>query len=409
MLKNKFIATALVIIAVAALLSSGFVLGMRVGERTPKLVTIQGVANMDNKTSADFSTFWEAWSLVSDNYLKNKSVSDQTKVYGAIRGLVGSLGDPYTEFFNPDENKKFQADVRGNFSGIGAEIGMRKDQIVIIAPLKDSPAERAGVKAGDYILKVDSSSTDSMTVDDAVGHIRGEEGTNVTLNLFRDGWDKPRDFTITRQKIEVPTIDLKMKEGNIAHIQMYSFNANTEDLFLEALIDASKEGAQGIVLDLRNNPGGYLDVAVSLAGWFLPEGSVVVSEEGKDGERISLKSTGSGKLANFPLVILINEGSASASEILAGALRDNAKIKLIGKQSFGKGTVQELETLHDGSSIKMTIAHWVLPNGTILENEGLKPDYEVELSDEDVKNEKDTQLDKAIEVLKEVMDKQTQS
>ncbi len=403
MLKNKIVAAFVALVVVSALLGSGFLYGVSVGERFPKKIVVQGVDNLESRKPAmvDFGTFWQAWQTIDDEYLRSSSVGPTARVYGAINGLVGSLGDPYSEFFPPTDSKKFQEDIQGNFGGIGAELGVKKNQLVIIAPLKDTPASRAGFLAGDEIIKINASSTDGMAVDTAVNLIRGPVGTNLTLTIFRETWQKPKDFTLVRENIAIPTIETTSIPGGIISLHLESFNANATTLFASEVQKAIASGAKGMILDLRNDPGGYLEVAVDLAGWLVPKGSLVVSEQGR-GEKVvqEFKANGNAALANFPLVVLMNGGSASASEILAGALRDLRKTKLIGETSFGKGTVQQLESLPDGSSLKITVAHWVLPGGGILENGGLKPDIEVKLTDDDIKNKKDPQLDKAVEVLK---------
>lgn len=396
---KRFFVITFIVIVVAAILGGTFWAGYEMGRHKPLVINVSGVTNLQNgeHSGVDFGLFWQAWQTISDNYLRNSDVSAQDKVYGAVNGLVSSLRDPYSVFFKPADNQKFQQDIQGSFGGIGAELGIKNNQLIIVAPLKDTPASRAGLKSGDQILAINSSSTDGITIDKAVNLIRGPVGTNVTLAIFRNGWDKPQDFKITRDTISVPTLDLTMK-GNIAWVQLYSFNANANDQFRQAMFKALTQGAQGLVLDLRDDPGGYLEVAVDLTGLFLPRGSLVVSEIGRVAPQ-EFRAQGSAALVGFPTVVLINKGSASASEILAGALRDNRGVKLIGEQSFGKGTVQQLESLSDGSSIKLTVAHWVLPDGQVLE-EGLKPDVEVKLTDDDIKNKRDPQLDKAIELLK---------
>ena len=394
-------------LAAAIILASGFALGFKAGEMFPKTITVAEVSGISSgqPASVNFGTFWQAWDTINKNYLKADKISAQDKVYGAISGLVGSLKDPYSVFLSPSDNEKFQGDVRGNFGGIGAEIGIKKNQLVVIAPLKDTPASKAGLKAGDMILSINSTSTDGMTTDEAVGLIRGPKNTDVTLSILREEWEKPKDFKITRGTITIPTLDFEMKDGNVAYIQLYTFNANAGYLFYNAILKATSEDADGMILDLRNNPGGYLDVAVDLGGWFFPKNTLIVKEESRDGELQKLLANGNSALADFPVVVLINGGSASASEILAGALRDNRGIKLIGEKSFGKGTVQQLIPLPDGSTVKLTIAHWVLPSGKILESEGLVPDIEVKISDEDIKNKKDPQLDKAMEIIKSEIQK----
>lgn len=402
MLNKKFSSYVAIVLSVFALLGSGYFWGYRIGSANPRKVIAQGVTGIDSRAQdGDFNTFWETWQAIDENYLRSDKVSGKDRVYGAVKGLVGSLGDPYSQFFTPEEAKKFEEDVQGVFSGIGAEIGIRKDQLTIISPLKNSPAEKAGIKAGDWILKINSTSTDGMSTEKAVTLIRGQEGTTATLNIYREGWDKPKDFSIIRKQIEVPTLDSEMK-GEYAHISLHSFNANASKLFYEAVRDAVNKNAKGIILDLRNNPGGYLEVAVNLAGYFVEPGNVVVSENDRTKTIDTFKASGNGALKDFPVVVLVNGGSASASEILAGALRDLRGIKLIGETTFGKGTVQQLKELSDGSEFKVTIAHWVLPSGKTLENGGLKPDYEVKLTDEDINAKKDPQLEKALEVIKQL-------
>lgn len=404
---KKIIIGIAVLAAGAVLLGSGFFIGFRAGEKFPKTVIVKELTGTSSgqPSSIDFGTFWQAWQSIDENYLKSKEVGSQERVYGAIGGLVNSLGDPYSLFLSPKKNEKFQEDIQGNFGGIGAEIGIKKNQLVVVAPLKDTPASRAGLKANDKILKINATSTEGMAVDEAVQLIRGPERSEVTLTILRDGWDQTKDFKITRETILVPTLDYSMKNGDIAYIQLYSFNANAEQLFYQAAAKALSGGARGMVLDLRDDPGGYLDVAVNLAGWFLPRGTLVVKEEGRTGTLQELKAAGNAALVKFPIVVLINGGSASASEILAGALRDDRGTKLVGEKSFGKGTVQELIPLRNDSYLKLTIAHWVLPSGKILENGGLAPDVEIKITDDDIKNKRDPQLDKAIEVLKSEMGK----
>jgi carboxyl-terminal processing protease len=387
-----------------ALIGSGFWLGWAAGVRHPKIVAVSGATNIapppgSSTTLSDFGTFWEAWQDINDLYLRNPGVSSTAKVYGAINGLVQSLGDPYTEFFSPADNQQFQQNISGNFGGIGAELGTdAKNDIAIVAPLKGTPAEAAGLKAQDIVIGINGTSTETMTVDQAVNLIRGPIGTKVTLTIMRSGWTKPEDFTITRANIQVPIVDFEMK-GNVAHISLHEFDQTADQLFYNALVKAMNNNAQGIVLDLRNDPGGYLNIAVDLSGYFLKPGSLVVSEVGRTVGTTTYNAAGNGALDTLPMVVLVNGGSASASEILAGALHDDRGIKLIGEKTFGKGTVQELENLSDGSSLKITVAHWVLPSGKIIDHEGIEPDYDVPLTATDTANKQDPQLDTALRIL----------
>ena len=403
MISQKTLLTALAaIVLIAGLLLGSFTFGFRLGEEHPKTLIIKNVSNIEEgkPPPVDFSVFWQAWELIDETYLKADGVGAPERVYGAIKGLLGSLNDPYSDFFNPEDNKKFQEDIRGNFSGIGAEIGLRDDALVIVAPLKGTPAMRAGLKGGDKILKINDMSTEGIKVDRAVVLIRGPKDTTVALLILREGWEKPQEFQITRDEIVIPTLEWETKEGNIAHLKLYSFNFNAPYFFARAAVEIRNSEAKGILLDLRGNPGGYLESAVEIAGWFLPVNTFVVGEEGRVGTaRKEFKTDGPGLLKEIPLVVLMNEASASASEILAGALRDHRKVALIGEKTFGKGTVQELKMLKDNSSLKLTVAHWVLPSGKILEGEGLIPDHEIKISEEDTKNNRDPQYEKALEVL----------
>ncbi len=378
------------------------------GTEHPKTFVVKGVSNITNdpKVSADFGAFWQAWKMLKDEHIKGADLAEQKLVYGAMDGLTRAFDDPNTNFFPPEDGKKFEEDVRGNFGGIGAEIGIRNDVLVIIAPLKDSPAEKAGLRSGDKILKVDDKDTANMKVNDAVKVIRGEIGTKVKLAILRNGWEKPQDFTITRGQIIVPTVEHKILEGSVAYIRLRSFNENAPGLFYEAMREVLGKGINGLILDLRDDPGGFLEVSVDIAGWFMDPGSTVAVQEFRDpGRTRTFRTVGKGILKPVPTVVLVNQGSASASEILAGALRDNLGVKLIGEKTFGKGTVQEVRKLLDGSSLKITISHWKLPKGDLIEKVGIKPDYEVRLSDEDIKSGKDPQLEKAKEVMKELIEK----
>lgn len=389
-------ATALFLIVVS------FSLGITVGKNDGRFSA--SAATPENSVlNADLSVLWETIGLIKEKYFDAKNIKDQDLLYGAIEGVVKSLDDPYSDFFNPGDAKKFYEDLNGSFGGIGAEIGMKEKEIVIIAPLKNNPAEAAGLKAGDKIIKIDDKVTTNMSVEDSVKIIRGEPGTEVRLMIFREGWKETKEFKITRKVVVVPTLDWEMKPDGIAYFRLYNFNANVPSLFFDSALKSLVSGTTGIVLDLRNNPGGFLDVATNLSGWFLPRGEIAVKERFYSSEEKNFYANGNQSLANIPVVVLVNEGSASASEILAGALRDQRGAKLVGEKTYGKGTVQEVDTLKDGSSIKISIAEWLTPNGHSINKKGLTPDVEVKITEDDIKNKKDPQLEKAIELLKEVM------
>ncbi len=399
-IKNKLL-ILLGVVVIATAMDAGFYLGYQKGTETPKTITIQGVSNFEKgqPKNIDFSIFWEAWEKLKDKYV-NQNFDDQELVYGAISGLVNSLEDPNTNFFPPSEAKKFQENVQGSFGGVGIEIDVRDNQLQVVSPLKDTPAEKAGLRAGDKILEVDEISTVGFNTDQAVDLIRGKVGTPVTLTIMRDSWSEPKDITITREIIEIPSLDWKMLDNGIAYIQLYNFYQNVDFNFYQAAASIYSQNPKGIILDLRDNPGGYLETSVNIAGWFLKPGELVVSEEFASGQKQQFKASGNGVFKDLPIVILVNGGSASASEILAGALRDNRKIELIGEKTFGKGTVQEIVPLTDNSSMKITVAHWLMPSGKLIEENGLVPDYEIKLTEDDIKNSRDPQFDKALEIIK---------
>lgn len=351
----------------------------------------------------DMALFWQTWHAVEDNFVDKDQIDRQKMVYGAISGMVAALEDPYTAFFNPEDSKKFLEDTSGSFEGVGMEIGIRKNQLRVIAPLENSPAKAADLRPGDAIVQIDGKPTAGITTDEAVNLIRGPKGTQVVLTIFREDWNKTEDFAITRDVIKVPSLKWEIKEGDIAHIQFYQFTEKASQDFRAAAVDIINSPANAIVLDLRNNPGGYLSVAQDVAGWFLDKGQVIIRESFGEGKPETVhKSSGPSLLKKYPIVVLINEGSASASEIVAGALRDNRQVQLIGKQSFGKGSVQQLVPLAQNSSLKVTIAKWLTPNGDQISEKGLAPDVEVDPANEEENEGRDPQLDKAIEIIKNI-------
>lgn len=356
--------------------------------------TTQSVFNAPNKpVNVDFSLFWDAWKVVGDKYVK--PVDDKERVYGAIAGMVASLGDPYSMYMKPSENARFNDDLNGNFEGIGAELVQKDGLITVVAPLEGSPAQKAGVMAGDIIVKINDKDAPA-SLEEAVNQIRGAKGTQVKLGLVRS--DKPIDITITRDNVEIKSVSYKLKDS-IAVIKINQFTGNTVDLLDKALDQAKKDNSKGIVLDLRNDPGGLLNVAVDVTSRFIDPG-VVVIERDKTGKEIPLNTVEFKNRITLPTVVLINKGSASASEIFAGALQDDNRAKIIGETSFGKGSVQSIEPLKDGSSVRITIAEWLTPKKREINKQGIKPDIEVKLSDDDVKNNRDPQLDKALAVVR---------
>ncbi|MDP3881009.1 MAG: S41 family peptidase [bacterium] len=387
---------------IASLIFLGFFVGYKEGVRENKVFTIENVKNLgDKEKEADFAIFWEAWTTLKGVHIDGPEIVSQDLVYGAIKGLAGAFNDPYTVYFPPAEARKFEEDVSGRFYGIGAEIDLNESgNVIVITPLKDSPAEKSGLRAADLILEIDGISTKGMTTDEAVTLIRGELGDPVILTVARE--NELLEIVITREEIQVPTLSYELvgDREQFAHIYLSSFNENAASAFAKALRDAESDNAKGIIVDLRFNPGGFLEVANNLAGWFIDRGEVVVTERFRVGNDHEFRSRGTGEFKDFPVVILVNEGSASASEIFAGALRDHNDVPLIGKTTFGKGTVQELVRLSDNSSLKITIAEWEMPAGQILTRDGLTPDFEVDLDIDRLEAEGiDSQLEEAIDIL----------
>jgi len=351
----------------------------------------------------DFSLFWDAYNKLQQNFIDPSKIASQKIVYGAIQGMTNSLGDPYTTFFNPTEAKKFQQDLAGSFEGIGVEIGIKKDLLTVIAPLKDTPGDKAGLRSGDIIVKINGQDSTNMTADEAVNLIRGPKGTPVTLAILRDGRTLTKDIKIIRDTIKVKSIEWSLKDGETAYIQIYQFDETLPADFKAIALKILQSPAKRIILDLRGNPGGYLEVAQNLAGWFLSKNQIVTIEDyGKARPQQIYRTDGNASLSDYPAVVLINQGSASASEILAGSLRDNRNVKLIGEKSFGKGCVQEVLELRGGSFLKITIANWLTPKGNSITDVGLTPDVKVEMTDQDIQAKKDPQLDKALEIIKEL-------
>src|SRR3989339_68032 len=351
------------------------------------------------KDQIDSALFSQVWDLLQQNYFKSSGMADKDLFYGAISGMVDAAKDPYTVFFTPEITSDFTQELNGSFSGIGAEIGKKNDILVIIAPLADSPAEKAGLRAGDKIFAIDGQDSTSLSVDQAVTLIRGKKGTTVKLMILSKDEDKPKDITITRDKIAIPSVVYKL-ENNIAVVEITNFNSDTNDRFAKVAKQIVKDNPKGIVLDLRNDPGGYLNVAVDIASFWLNKDEVVVKEVfANPADNTEYRASGQNILKDFKTVVLVNEGSASASEILAGALQDYGIAKLVGQKTFGKGSVQQLFDLSDGSSLKVTVAEWLTPKDRAINEKGIEPDVVVEFSTEDFNKDLDPQLDKAKELL----------
>lgn len=379
----------------------GFYFGQEAEREQAKFSTI---LNKEGEADVDFASFWKAWSILDEKFVavgtSTEKINNQTRVYGAIEGMVASLGDPYTVFFPPVEAKIFEEEISGNFGGVGMEVGMKDEVLTVIAPLKDTPAYKAGIKAGDKIIKIDDVVTQGLNTAEAIKKIRGEVGTSVVLTLAREGITETFDVKVVRGIINIPTIDTKIKD-DVFVISLYNFSAISANAFRGALREFVESGKHKMIIDLRGNPGGYLEAAIDMASWFLPPGKVVVKEDFKNEEDAQLfRSKGYNIFnENLKLVILVDEGSASASEILAGALQEHGVATLVGAQTFGKGSVQELIDITDNTSLKVTIAKWLTPNGKSISDGGLTPDVVVKLDVDKFKEGVDTQLDRAIEIL----------
>jgi carboxyl-terminal processing protease len=367
-------------------------------------------ANLFNKESEltakyDFGTFWKVWELTQRHisYGTASSTPDQEKIYGAIKGLVASLDDPYSEFMPPERSEQFEEELSGSLEGIGVVVGIRENALTAISPLKDSPADKAGVRAGDIIFKIDGVESVSLSVTEAVKKIKGPKGTKVVLTLIREGKKEPVEVSIVRDVIKVPTLETSVLPGGVFVIKLYEFNAVSTNLFAEAMKEFYQKDYKKLVLDLRNNPGGYLGAAVDMASYFLPSGKVIVTEDyGLKKQPLIHRSKGLGLFdKKKKMAVLVNGGSASASEILAGALQDYGIATLVGEKSFGKGSVQELIPITDDTSLKLTIARWTTPNGHQINHEGLTPTFVIKITEEDFEKGKDPQMDKAVQFLKE--------
>lgn len=351
----------------------------------------------------NMESFWEVWDLIDQKYPDSTEYTTEERLWGAIGGLVAGSGDPYSNFYPPEESNDFQELIGGTFSGIGAEIDQVNDVLTVISPLKDSPAEKAGLKAGDRILEINGETTEGLSVDEAIDRIRGEKGTIVTLTINPKDSFEFYKVEIKRDTVNIPTIKTEVRNEDTFIISLYNFNARSAGEFEREIKNFAKNDKyKKLIVDLRGNPGGYLDSAVSIASYFIPKGEVVVSEKyGPLHEEKFYRSRGyedlSGK--DFQMVVLVDEGSASASEILAGALKDYGIATIIGKTTFGKGSVQELIDISTETSIKLTVAKWYTPNGTSFSDVGLEPD----LISEYIKDngEIDSQLEDAVKFLKD--------
>ena len=396
--RNKYLLVFMAILAAAGVFYGGFFFGQNQKPPNGKEFNIIN-QEVGQQAEVDFAPFWTTWNTVTAKYVSAKDLDGQKMVWGAVEGMVKSLGDPYSVFFPPQENKEFKDAIRGDFGGVGMEIGTKGGTVMVISPLKGTPAERAGIKAGDKILKIGDKITLDMTAEEAARLIRGEKGTAIKLLIFPKGEEATKEVTLIRDTIIIPILETEEKPGGIFLVKIYSFSGNSTNEFRNALRKFVYSGNSKMIIDLRGNPGGYLESAVDASSWFLPIGKTVVREKFGNGEENLFKSKGYNIFNNLPLAILVNEGSASASEIMAGALKEHGIAKLVGTKTFGKGSVQELVEITPQTSLKITIAKWLTPNGVSISDQGLEPDFKVEITKKDMELENDPQMEKAVEIV----------
>ena len=393
--KNLFLATFSIIL-VLGIFGVGFYVGNETKTNQSKSLNAQ--------TPADLEQFWQVWNLVEEKYVpasEEKTATNEEKIQGAIKGMVASLGDSYSRFLTPDENAEFKENISGNFSGVGMEIDIKDGMITVISPMKDSPAEKAGIKAGDIILKIDDKTTADFSVDEAVKLIRGPKGTTVELIIAREGEKGSMSIKVVRDNIKIPTLEYEKRKDGIFVISLFNFSAGVENDFRKALREFVLSKSDKLILDMRGNPGGYLDAAVDISSWFLPTGKIVVQEDfgPKQSPKI-FRSKGYNIFnSNLKMVVLVDGGSASASEIVAGALKEHGVAKIVGEKTYGKGSVQELIQLENNTSLKLTIARWLTPNGLTISESGLEPDVKVEQTKADKEKDIDTQFEEAVKIL----------
>ncbi|MCX6754779.1 MAG: S41 family peptidase [Candidatus Nomurabacteria bacterium] len=393
-----------IVIASILLVLGAIGFGIYIGySRRPEIEKIASIVNKEPQveTSADFSSFWKAWNILNEKSIYAKKTNDQDRVWGAISGLASSMGDPYTVFFPPKENKSFNEEILGSFEGIGAEIGIKDKILTIVSPLKDTPAFIAGIKAGDKILKIDKTTTMGMTIDQAIDMIHGPGGSVVKLLILRPGENDTREFSITRGRIQIPTLDTEQRADGIFVIKLYNFSEKSDTLFKDAILKFIDTKSSKLVIDLRGNPGGYLESAVNIGSWFMDEGKTILIEDSVNGTKPKVYRSHGPRLfnENLSLVVLVDGGSASASEILAGALKEQGIATLVGEKTFGKGSVQELVKITDDTSLKVTVANWLTPNGVSISLQGLEPDVKVPFTAKDAEAKADPQMDRAVKIL----------
>lgn len=409
---KNFIKTLIILIAATGLYFLGYSVGHNNLEFEKNLIPKVVNKELFKPDTIDFSLFWEAWDKIEDKFVGQ--ADPEKMIYGAVSGMAASLDDPYTLFMKPGENEQFIEDLKGEFDGIGAEIGIRDQKLMIVAPLDESPAQKAGIRAKDIIVKINDEEADKLSFNEAIMKIRGIKGTEVKLTIFREGEENLLEIKVIRDTIKIESVKSETcyqgknapKDQCVAYIKVRQFGDDTTELLKKALNEADDKQAKGTILDLRNNPGGYLEAAIDISSLLIPreigEEKTVVIEKYKRDKQDKFSATLQPILSDgIKMAVLVNKGSASASEIVSGALQDHKKAIIIGETTFGKGSVQELLPLKDKSAVRVTVAKWLTPNGREINGKGLEPDIKVKISEEDIKNDKDPQLERAIqEVLK---------
>jgi carboxyl-terminal processing protease len=400
--------TVLIVLLSLVLLAGAFSGGLIAGWLIPtpsQLESIKEVASPTQSTDAEstdldtlFKPFWQSWQIVHEQFV-DQPVDDNKLMEGAIRGMIAALGDQHSGYMDPEEFAQANMPLEGSYTGIGAWVDTTGEHLTIISPMPDSPAEKAGLKSGDEVIGVDGKDVSTVDPSIVLQSVLGPEGTTVVLQIQRPDTSGPLDFTIVRAKIEIPSIESKMLDNKVAYVGLYTFGESTAKDLTAALQELLAQDPVGLILDLRNNTGGYLDTAIKVVSQFIPDGVVMIEKSG-DGQETKYEAIPGGIATKIPLVVLVNGGSASASEITAGAIQDRGRGKLVGTTTYGKGSVQNWVELQDNQgAVRVTVAHWLTPNGRLIHEIGLTPDYVVDLTEEDLKAGKDPQLDKAVELI----------
>lgn len=391
--------TVLVVVSFAAGMGVMWVIGPQVREAVASAESKPDANTTAPSREDQVALLRQVWSILDQEYVDPEALDQEKMGYGAVSGLVSAIGDPHTSFVEPKPAAILNEDMQGSFEGIGATVNMIEGKVVVVRPLPNSPAIQAGLVEGDIILEVDDVSLEGKTLIEAITLIRGPKGTTVKLLVQREGVAEPFTVEVTRDKVELLTVESRMLDNNIAYLSLSEFNAVSEQKVHEALQELLKNDPRGLVFDLRGNPGGYLQMSVEIAGEFLPRDALVLTDRERDKPEKEFRVRGNGLATDIPLVVLVNGNSASASEIVAGAIRDHKRGVLIGEKTYGKGSVQNTHALDDGSSLRVTIAKWYLPNGDNLDGNGITPDIEVPLTPEDLAAQRDPQLDRAVAYL----------